>query len=55
MVNQWYRCPRCGNAHFIKIRPDTRIINFPAYCKWCKTESVITIEPKSQNSYSKVN
>lgn len=55
MVSQWCQCPRCGNAHFIKIRPDTRIVNFPAYCKRCKTESLINIAPRAGTVNSKVN
>lgn len=31
-----------------KIREDTKLVNFPGYCKYCKTESIITLEPKSQ-------
>ncbi|RKI82923.1 conjugal transfer protein [bacterium 0.1xD8-71] len=41
MVVRWCRCPRCGFEHFIKVRPDTRIKNFPAYCK---NEILVTIE-----------
>ena len=55
MVSQWCQCPRCGNAHFIKIRPDTRIVNFPAYYKRCKTESLINIAPRAGTVNSKVN
>nr|DAV74535.1 MAG TPA: cysteine-rich protein [Caudoviricetes sp.] len=28
------------------IRTDTILINFPGYCKKCKQQSIITIEPK---------
>lgn len=44
----WYVCPKCGNPRLLKYRSDTKIINFPAYCKKCKEESIITIEPKSR-------
>ncbi|RHV44676.1 hypothetical protein DXB46_16430 [Lachnospiraceae bacterium OM04-12BH] len=30
------------------LRKDTVLINFPGHCKKCKTESLITIEPKRQ-------
>lgn len=40
----WYPCPKCGNTKMIKIRPDTMLKNFPAYCKKCKTESVINVD-----------
>ena len=29
-------------------RNDTEAKNIPAYCKYCKTENIISIEPKSQ-------
>ncbi len=48
MVVKWFRCPRCGFERFIKVRPDTRIRNFPAYCKKCKKEILITIEPRAE-------
>ncbi|MBC5685563.1 hypothetical protein H8R94_02855 [Roseburia sp. NSJ-9] len=32
----------------IRLRSDTQLKNFPAYCKYCKRESIVTIEPKSQ-------
>ena len=38
----WYPCPRCGNPKMLKVRSDTRLINFPGYCKRCKQESIIT-------------
>lgn len=44
----WYTCPVCGNRKMLKYRKDTVLINFPGYCKYCKTESLITIEPKSR-------
>lgn len=44
----WFACPVCGNPKMLKCRNDTRLINFPGYCKRCKNESIITIEPKSQ-------
>lgn len=52
---KWYACPKCGYGHFMKVRPDTKIINYPAYCKICKNEIIVTLEPESQNSYSKAN
>ena len=42
----WYSCPVCGNPKMILLREDTELINFPAYCKRCRNESVITIELK---------
>nr|DAU68167.1 MAG TPA: cysteine-rich protein [Caudoviricetes sp.] len=45
-VEYWYPCPNCGFPKMIKYRKDTTIINFPGYCKKCKQEAIITIEPK---------
>lgn len=45
----WCQCPKCGNPKMFRIRGDTSLMNFPAYCKKCKLESVITLtEPKSR-------
>ncbi|MCH5271585.1 MAG: hypothetical protein J1E83_12685 [Lachnospiraceae bacterium] len=54
MVYKWLKCPRCGNEHFIKVFPHTSIHSFPAYCKKCKNEIVISIEPKSRTANSAV-
>lgn len=42
----WVACPLCKAPKLIKLRPDTQIKNFPAYCKRCRREVVITIEPE---------
>ncbi|MBE5846233.1 MAG: conjugal transfer protein [Lachnospiraceae bacterium] len=47
-MENWHECPICGNPHLLKYREDTVLINFPAYCKLCKHEVIITIEPKSR-------
>jgi predicted SprT family Zn-dependent metalloprotease len=47
----WYLCPVCSKR-LLKYRRDTVLVNFPAYCKQCKTERLITfkykIEPVSR-------
>lgn len=48
MKMMWYRCPVCGHSHFMKIRSDTVIRNYPAYCKKCKKEILVTIEPRAE-------
>lgn len=45
--NLWYPCPKCKGKMFM-IREDTKLVNFPGYCKKCKTESIISIEPMSR-------
>lgn len=46
MKETWEKCPVCGNPKMFKIREDTILQNFPGYCKRCKRESIITIEPE---------
>ena len=46
----WCGCPKCGNPKMLVVRTDTILKNFPAYCKKCKQESVVSREPKSQVS-----
>lgn len=43
----WVACPLCKAPKLIKLRPDTQIKNFPAYCKRCRREVVITIERRA--------
>ena len=49
MNYKWMRCPKCGNEHFIKVSKETRIYKFSAYCKWCKKEIVINVEPRAES------
>lgn len=51
-MEYWYKCPKCGYPKMIKYREDTRIKNLPGYCKKCKKETLITIEPESRIVYS---
>jgi len=48
MKTKWIKCPACGHPKLVKIRDDTKLLNFPAYCKHCKKEVIITIEPMSR-------
>ena len=38
----WYPCPDCGEK-MLKVRRDTVLISFPAYCKHCKDTKIITV------------
>lgn len=40
---QWVFCPVCGKKTRIKIRKDTRLINFPLYCPKCRNKSIINV------------
>ena len=44
----WVKCPLCGNEKFIKRRKDTVLIEYPAYCKKCKKEILINLEPRAE-------
>lgn len=48
MGSKWVKCPKCGNPHFIKVSQETIIYKFPAYCKKCKKEIMITVEPRAE-------
>ena len=42
----WITCPACNrNKHFLRIDPETEAKGFPVYCRDCKRESVLNIEP----------
>lgn len=55
MNYKWMRCPKCGNEHFIKVSKETRIYKFPAYCKRCKKEIVINVEPRAESVNSEMS
>lgn len=40
-VNGWGVCPECGRK-IMKLANTTVIVNFPAYCKSCKREVVVS-------------
>ena len=38
-------CPRCRqNKRVMKINPDTRAEHVVAYCRMCKTETIVNID-----------
>lgn len=37
----WATCPLCGRPTKLKLRPDTRLENFPFFCPKCKQEALI--------------
>lgn len=43
----WLSCPRCHNPKMVKYRADTVLINYPAFCKHCKRENLITFDAKN--------
>lgn len=40
---EWVYCPICKNKTRIKVRKDTKLINFPLFCPKCKQESIINV------------
>lgn len=34
-------CPRCGRRTKVMVRTDTKLVNFPLFCPWCKKETII--------------
>ena len=42
--SEWLRCPRCGQKTRIKVRKDTKLVNFPLFCPKCKLEVMICVE-----------
>ena len=45
-TSYWVPCPKCGYAHFIKRHRGTVLVNFPAYCKGCKSEVNISTQSR---------
>nr|DAH23234.1 MAG TPA: cysteine-rich protein [Caudoviricetes sp.] len=43
---EWIACPICGNPHMTRVRGDTRLYSFPAFCKRCKGETILTYDNK---------
>ena len=41
---QWIYCPKCGEKTKVKVYEQTVIKNFPLFCPWCKSESIINVK-----------
>lgn len=39
----WLYCPICRRKLF-KLRPKTRLVDFPAWCRRCKQEHIISLD-----------
>lgn len=46
--NGWAVCPVCGWARMMRVEPDTKAMRLPVYCKRCRHETIVNIEPESQ-------
>lgn len=45
--NGWAACPICGNRHLVRILPTTALTDAVLYCKKCKQELLVNIEPSA--------
>lgn len=43
MPEQWLLCPICGGKTRVKLRKDTKLINFLLFCPKCKRETLISV------------
>ena len=48
---QWVMCPVCGNKTRTKIRKDTKLINFPLYCKRARRKDAEPITPRMSENF----
>lgn len=42
----WIACPNCGARKLLHVRSDTRAANLVTYCKRCRNEILISLEPE---------
>lgn len=42
--SEWLMCPRCEGKTRVKVRKDTKLINFPLFCPKCKLEVLVSVE-----------
>ncbi len=45
-------CPLCGRPTQQRVRPSTRLTDFPLYCKMCKRESIVNMSQSQSQSLS---
>lgn len=43
----WLLCPICHRQKVLKLLPETRATQLVVYCKNCKQESIVNIDPES--------
>ena len=41
---KWLYCPKCNEKTRVKVYEQTKMENFPLFCPWCKTETVVNVE-----------
>ena len=40
----WLICPKCNRKTRVRVYYNTVLKNFPLYCHWCKTETIISLD-----------
>ena len=41
---KWLYCPKCNKKTRVKVYEQTKMKNFPLFCPWCKTETVVNVK-----------
>ena len=41
---KWLLCPKCNKKTKVKVYKQTKMYNFPLFCPWCKTETIVKVE-----------
>lgn len=49
MESGFIPCPVCGRKTTTKVLHNTELKDFPLYCKWCKTQTVIDYRQRKMN------
>ena len=44
----WVICPRCDRQRVLRVLPSTRATDLVVYCKHCRSESLISLEPEPE-------
>lgn len=52
---KWLLCPVCHNKTRTKVRPDTKLENFPLFCPKCKQENLVNVKNLNIEVIDKVN
>ena len=44
----WLICPVCGKMRVLHLTEKTRATDLPVYCRRCRTETIVNIEPEPE-------
>lgn len=48
VVDGWLICPVCGKMRVLHLTEKTRATDLPVYCRRCRTETIVNIEPEPE-------